>query len=247
MLWHWLIIQENPVKNNKSGVKMVNERKADLAKFLVKLLYNPKVVFENENIQGSDLDEPMVIICNHSRKTHKYRLAEADGPMIRYAFDNKNVCSLVAKDIYEKPIMNSMMRNLDCITVDRFSATTGWVRDCIAEMKKGKSVIIFPEGTTLKTREIDEFKSGFLLLAKAANVKVLPVAIKRNYSLIKKRTMIKVGVPYRLSSNKLIKSERQKEIKRFRDIVVNLYCDITGNNFEEATREHTLQYKTLTK
>lgn len=223
----------------------VKSRKEKLALALVKLLYNPKIVFENKDIQNRELNEPMVIICNHSRKTHKFCLAEADGPFVRYAFYNKKVCSLVAEDIMEKPIMNKMMRNLDCITVDRFSATTGWIRDCIDELKKGKSVVVFPEGTTLKTKEIDEFKSGFLLLAKTANVRILPVAISRKHFFIGRRPVIKIGVPYKLSSEKLTKSERQKELDRFHNIVTDLYCDISGKTTEEAVREHALQYKTL--
>lgn len=222
---------------------MCSEKKANLAKFLVKLCYNPKIVFENETIQGQKLKEPMVIICNHSRKVHKFRVAEADGPMIRYAFLNENVCSLVAKDIIEKPVMNLLMRNLDCIPVDRFSATTGWVRDCVNEMKNGKSVVVFPEGTTLKTKEIAEFKSGFLLLAKSANVKILPVAIYRSFGLFRKRPIIKIGTPHSLGDERLTKTIRKQKTEKFQTIVTRMYCEIAEKSVKDATKEHILQYK----
>ena len=220
--------------------------KEKLALFLVKICYNPKILFEDELVQGRELKEPMVIICNHTRKTNKFRVAEADGPLIRYAFLNKNVCSLAAKDIMVKFPWNFLMKDLDCIPVDRFSASTKWARDCTAELEKGKSIILFPEGTTLKSQEISEFQSGFLLLAKNANVKVLPGVISRTFGLFKRRRpKIKIGIPYELSAEKLTKTIRQQETERFRQIIVDMYCDLTGKSRCEVIKSHRLQYKNL--
>lgn len=221
--------------------------KEKLALFLVKLCYNPKVLFEDESIQGRELKEPMVIICNHTRKTNKFRVAEADGPLIRYAFLNKNVCSLAAKDIMAKFPWKFLMKDLDCIPVDRFSASTKWARDCAEELEKGKSIILFPEGTTLKSQEISNFQSGFLLLAKTANVKVLPVVISRTFGLKRHRPKIKIGVPYALSTEKLTKSTRQQETERFQKIIIEMYCDLTGKSAYEVTREKVHIYKKFKK
>lgn len=221
--------------------------KEKLALFLVKLCYNPKVLFEDEAIQGRELKEPMVIICNHTRKTNKFRVAEADGPLIRYAFLNKNVCSLAAKDIMAKIPWKFLMKDLNCIPVDRFSASTKWARDCAKELENGKSIILFPEGTTLKSQEISEFQSGFLLLAKTANVKVLPVVISRTFGLKRRRPKIKIGIPYALSTEKLTKSTRQQETERFQRIITEMYCDITGKSVYEATKENYHLYKKFKK
>ena len=218
--------------------------KENLACFLVKLCYNPKILFEDESIQSRELNEPFVIICNHTRKTNKFRVAEADGPIIRYAFFNKNVCSLAAKDIMEKFPWNFLMKDLNCIPVDRFSATTKWARDCEAELKNGKSIILFPEGTTLKAREIAEFQSGFLLLAKTAKVKILPVVIHRTFGLLKhRRPKVLIGVPYEITDEKMTKSVRQAETERFQKIVTDLYCKLTGKTEEQATKNNFHLYK----
>lgn len=218
--------------------------KEKLALFLVKLCYNPKILFENESIQGRELKEPMVIICNHTRKTNKFRVAEADGPLVRYAFLNKNVCSLAAKDIMAKFPWKFLMKDLNCIPVDRFSATTKWARDCAKELEKGKSIILFPEGTTLKSQEISEFQSGFLLLAKMSNVKVLPVVIHRTFGLFKRRRPeIKIGTPHTITTEKMTKTIRQQETERFQHILTNLYCELTGKTEEDATKEKFHLYK----
>ena len=218
--------------------------KEKLACFLVKVCYNPRVLFTDESIQGRELKEPMVIICNHTRKTNKFRLAEADGPLIRYAFLNKNVCSLAAKDIMESFPWNFLMKNLDCIPVDRFSSSTKWARDCAEKLEEGKSVILFPEGTTLKSQEISEFQSGFLLLAKMANVRVLPVVIHRTFGIFRKRRpKIEIGIPYAITSEKMTKTVRKQETERFQRIVTRMYCDLTGRSESEATKERLHLYK----
>lgn len=218
--------------------------KEKLACFLVKICYNPKMLFEDENIQNRELNEPYVIICNHTRKTNKFRVAEADGPIIRYAFFNKKVYSLAAKDIMAKFPLNFLMKNLNCIPVDRFSATTKWARDCETELKKGNSIILFPEGTTLKAQEIADFQSGFLLLAKTANVKVLPVVIHRTFGLLKhRRPKVLIGIPYEVTDEKMTKSVRMQETERFQRIVTRMYCSLTGKSEEQATKKQFHLYK----
>lgn len=217
--------------------------KEKLAYFLVKLCYNPKILFEDENIQGRELKEPMIIICNHTRKTNKFRVAEADGPIIRYAFLNKNVCSLAAKDIMESFPWNFLMKDLDCIPVDRFSASTKWARDCADQIKKGKSIILFPEGTTLKAQEIGEFQSGFLLLARTANVRILPVVIHRTFGLKKHCTKVKIGIPQSLTEEKMTKSIRKNETDRFQTIITKMYSDLSGIKIKDVTKIKEHNYK----
>lgn len=219
--------------------------KEKLAYFLVKLCYHPKILLEDESIQSRELQEPMIIICNHTRKTNKFRVAEADGPLIRYAFLNKKVCSLAAKDIMESFPWNFLMKDLDCIPVDRFSTSTKWVRDCTNELKNGKSVILFPEGTTLKNQEISEFQSGFLLLAKTANVKVLPVVIHRTFGFKIHHTKIKIGIPQPISDNKLTKSGRKCETDKFQAIITKMYSDLAGIEINDATKIQKHNYKVL--
>ncbi len=221
----------------------VNTFKEKLACFLVKLCYNPKIYFEDESVQNRILDEPFVIICNHTRKTNKFRVAEADGPIIRYAFFNRNVCSLAAKDIMEMFPWNFLMKDLDCIPVDRFSASTKWARDCSDQLKKGKSVILFPEGTTLKQQEIGDFQSGFILLAKSANVRVLPVVIHRTFGFKKHCTKVKIGVPYSIADEKITKSIRRNETDRFKTIITKMYSDLAGVKISDATEIKSHNYK----
>ena len=140
---------------------------------------------------------------------------------------------------------NFLMKDLDCIPVDRFSNSTKWARDCEDVLKNGKSIVLFPEGTTLKSQEIAKFQSGFLLLAKKANVRVLPVVIHRTFGLNWRRPRIRIGTPYSITAEKLTKSVRQKETEHFQKIITEMYCDLADKSFHEVTKEKIHLYKKL--
>ena len=202
--------------------------------FITRTIYHPKVIFKNEKVQNINLNEPMVIICNHTCKKNKFYLSEADGPIVREVFENKNVCSLSAKDIMEKFPWKYLMKGLKCIPVDRGGLSLGWIRDCEKELRNGNSVIIFPEGTTLKEKAIDEFHSGFVTLAKKVDVKVLPVVIYRDVGIFKEETTVYIGTPEKISESEMTKESRLAETQRFRNIMANMYCQVSGELMEES-------------
>lgn len=198
--------------------------KHELILKLAEFCYKPEIIFENEKIQGRELKEPCVIICNHS--------AIQDGPILRYLFNDENICSLVAKDMMDKIKWKYIVSNASCIPVDRNNASTAWLHDCVTELKNGNSVVIFPEGTTHKENDIDEFKSGFVLLAKTAGVKVLPVATNGIYDLFSRgKLKIKIGTPTELQLGRMSRGAMQKEAERFQGIVAEMYAEINDKKY----------------
>ncbi len=202
---------------------------------LAKILFEPEITFENESVQGNVLNEPCVIICNHSRRTSINKLVGADGAMLRYVFNNSNVCSLMAADLMEKPLLKAVVNGCDCIPVRRNAASTEWLHKCKEKLDEGKSVVIFPEGTTLKEKDIDTFKAGFALLAKMADVKVLPMAIGGVYRpFAKNKLKIKVGVPRKLQIQNGTSSELKKESKRFQHIVEDMFLSLSDDGINQS-------------
>ena len=201
--------------------------KIKIVKGVFEGIFKPEIIFEDKTVQERLLNEPMVIICNHTKRSKQHKFVLADGPTLRCVFMNKNVCSLMAKDILEKPVIRTVMKGLDCIPVDRTAASTQWLRDCKKKLDSGCSVIIFPEGTTIKDKEIDEFKPGFALLAKMAGVRVLPVAVNGKYKVFgKKELKIKIGTPQELSHSTYSRDYLQNETDRFRNIIKEMYNEI---------------------
>ena len=68
-------------------------------------------------------------------------------------------------------------------------------------LKKGKNIVIFPEGTRSKTGKLGEFKKTFAILSVELNIPVVPVAISGAYDVLPKgkrfpRLFKKVSVEY---------------------------------------------------
>jgi 1-acyl-sn-glycerol-3-phosphate acyltransferase len=134
---------------------------------------------------------------------------------------------LSAKDQMEKSwIVGQVLSNNRAIPVNRFGLDTGWIKESIRVMKEGNSMIIFPEGHTSKTGEMDKFRPGFALLATMAGSEVVPIAIDGNYNfLFGKRLRVIVGEPQALTpaENGQRSSEHlQNEADRFGEITKEL-------------------------
>ena len=225
---------------------MANKNKQAFLMKLAKILFEPEITFENEKVQSYTLNEPCVIISNHSRRTSINKLVGADGAMLRYVFNNKNVCSLMAADLMEKPLFKIVVNGCDCIPVRRDAASTEWLHKCKEKLDEGMSVVIFPEGTTLKEKDIEDFKAGFTLLARMANVKILPMAIGGVYRpFAKGKLKIRIGVPMKLQIQKGTSSELKREAQRFQHIVEGMFLSLKDENINQknsldADREEIL-------
>jgi len=112
--------------------------------------------------------EPVVVISNHQ--------AGYDIPLLFAHLTNKP--SFIAKiELSKIPLFAAWMRMLGCLFIDRSSPRKGLESfKAAAEMiKKGQSVILFPEGTRRPT--IIPFKKGSFKLPLMAEVPILPVTI----------------------------------------------------------------------
>ena len=206
-------------------------KKQTLIMFLADKLFHPQILFENESIQNQILNEPLIIICNHSRKTKQNRLTSGDGPIIRYVFNNHNICSLMAEDLMKRPLMKWAISECDCIPVRRNVASTEWLHKCKEKLDEGVSVVIFPEGTTIKKQDIIEFKPGFALLASLANVKILPVAINGTYKPFSKgKLKIKIGIPEELNIKQSTPTELKNKASYFQNKIENMYYSLKEDN-----------------
>lgn len=200
---------------------------------LADLLYGPEIIFENESVQSRSLNEPCVIICNHENLK--------DGALLQYLFKAQGVCSLMAKDMLDKLRWKLVVSGCMCIPVDREKAGTSWIHDCLEQLKNGNSVIIFPEGTTHKENPIEEFKPGFALLAKSADVKILPVAMNGEYRIFTKgRIKFKIGTPTALRKSSMTRNYIQNEADRFQQIVSDMYYEL-GNDENYSNEEIEMQ------
>ena len=154
---------------------------------LTHLLYRPKVYYESGKSPRGRVKKPSVITCNHLRGS--------DGAVISAIFSHKRIHPLAAKRWYNTWYMYPFMRAGYAIPIER--GGTAWIRASVEELERGDSILIFPEGMSVPGPEIRPFKPGFLLLARAAGVPVVPLYMEGCYNRpFLKRLRIVVGTPY---------------------------------------------------
>ncbi len=98
---------------------------------------------------------------------------------------------IAKKELYSSPFFGLFVRNAGSILIDREkSQMSGFFADVKAEVQKGDSVFIFPEGTRNTTdKSVTAFKEGSRLIALKNKLPILPVYIKDNAREILKEAL----------------------------------------------------------
>lgn len=100
---------------------------------------------------------------------------------------------LVSKQEVKKiPLIRTWMELLDCVFIDRDNArqSVAALGEAAKNMtQRGRSFIIFPEGTRSRGDEMGEFKNGGFRAALKAGVPVVPVVIDGTYKVMEANHM----------------------------------------------------------
>ncbi len=84
------------------------------------------------------------------------------------------------KELGKIPVISRWMRLIECSFIDRkdLRQSLKAIQQAQKTLQSGQSMVIFPEGTRSKKKEMSAFKPGSLKLAQKAQVPILPVAIQ---------------------------------------------------------------------
>lgn len=92
---------------------------------------------------------------------------------------------IAKKELFDIPIFGHSMRHGGYIPLDRGDGRKALksMEEAADQIRGGKSVIIFPEGTRTRDGKLLPFKRGGFLLAARAGVPVVPVTINGSYQI----------------------------------------------------------------
>ena len=156
--------------------------------FLMHLLFHIKVV-NKDNIPKA----PYILVGNHKHNFDAFMLISSTKDTVRF---------LAKKELIDGPF-GFLFKHLALIPVDRTRHNPEAIKEAKDVLLNNGVVGIFPEGTFNKTEYIIRpFKMGAVKIASDTHVKIVPFAIKGNYSLFK-RTEIIFGKPYEIESQDL--------------------------------------------
>lgn len=138
------------------------------------------------SIQGQeniDIDKSYVVVANHQSTLDIMSCFLAVPLPIRY---------LAKKELFRIPILAQGMRAVGIVEVDR-SAGSAIHADVNRKAKllvsKGRSLIIYAEGTRPRNGELHPFKKGAFTMAIASQLPILPVTIHGTYEAWKPGTL----------------------------------------------------------
>jgi len=147
----------------------------------IKIYYKEVTV---KNTRALEHDGPMIIIANHPNTL-------MDAWMIGYAC-SKPIYFMAKSTFFNSPLKRKILKSLNMIPINRQVDgkikginNTDSFEACYQLLEEGKTLVVFPEGTSIPERKLRELKSGTARIALEAearnngnlNLKIVPIGL----------------------------------------------------------------------
>ncbi len=120
-------------------------------------------------------DGPVLYASNHQSYFDPIILGIATGP--------RPFFSMARRTLWETGWLAWLINSLNAIPVDQDAADIRSIRQCVAALKAGHALEIFPEGARTPDGDVHGFSRGTLLLIKQAKPTIVPIAIDGAYDV----------------------------------------------------------------
>lgn len=139
---------------------------------------------------------------------------------------------LAKQELFRIPVFAQGMRAVGMIPIDRGNSTKARksLDKAVEEIKKGVSVIIFPEGTRTKDGNIQPFKKGGFVLAIKGGIPIAPMVLTGAREIMQKKDLhlhkgtIQIEFLDPVPTENFKYEQRQELIKTIRDRIVRHYA-----------------------
>lgn len=182
-----------------------------------------------------DLRHPVIYMANHLSTFDILAMAVAIPGTVRF---------IAKKELFRIPFLAQGMRRVGMISIDRGNSQQAKksLADAAEKMKKGVSVIIFPEGTRSRDGKIQRFKKGGFILAIKGKFPIVPTAIRGSFGIMRKKSLkvgkgrIEVEFLQPVAAEKYSYTQRNDLLQEvYRQIVNKLDQQSAGENPDEGT------------
>jgi len=180
------------ISSEEKGKKIVSKLKRNFAIFVIKLTKSQvEVIYDNKENFNAFSEKNLLIVSNHQ--------SFVDIPLLLGYFP-KSVGFIAKKEIRKWLIFNLWMDRAQCVFLDRKNPKNAVksIKIAMNHIKKGNSIVVFPEGTRTNDGSIKEFKKGSFKLATETETNIIPVSIINTYEVMNKHK-------FKINKNKKIK------------------------------------------
>jgi len=155
--------------------------------------------------------------------------SQLDIPVLEKILEPYNIRFLAKKSLFKIPFFGWGIKALGYVPVERKDPKEGLksVLACIEKLKKGISLVIFPEGTRSPTGELLPFKLGGFVIPLKSKVNVVPISIWGTRNILpkgalwfknpsNKKVWVYIGKPIEIKDLNSRDKERLAQIVRER-------------------------------
>lgn len=166
------------------------------------LVFKRKVYYENRFQQKRALGKGCLIVSNHR--------GWIDYIVLMFVFFFRKVRPVVSYEIYHKnKVLTFFLDVIGAIPLGKVSWDPSYVEVTVEQLRKGKAVMIFPEGHFLKKDELLPFGNIYLRIAAEACVPIVPFYTDGVYSFFH-RNRVMIGEPYYVTNFAQIEGDKEK-------------------------------------
>lgn len=128
-----------------------------------------QLTVEGRQVLEARIGKPTLYIANH--------LSNADGIILNQLLSANSVTFLAGVKLGDTALTAFFLKTVEHIPINPDTPDTHAIRAALQHLQTQGSVVIFPEGTRSRAGGLLKAKSGFLLLARMANVPIVPIAL----------------------------------------------------------------------
>ena len=175
-------------KQKKHKIFRLDKLPMDMARVLMLVMvpfYRIRRVYMGSEERVKALKGGVILAANHT--------GFRDPFVISAAFWKRRVFYVVAEVVMNSRIRNFFLSAAGCIRIDRNITDTKAIKDCVAVLKEGFALELFPQGAI--GEDENSFKSGISLIASLAKVPILPMFVVKRKSIFQRQILV-MGDPF---------------------------------------------------
>jgi 1-acyl-sn-glycerol-3-phosphate acyltransferase len=222
--------------------KIVNNPRLGLrfAKLLDRmLLFFAELAYQVQGIEKLAVNQGYVYVGNHR--------SFADVAVVFLVLPG-DLRYLAKKELFKIPLVSFALRTLGIIEVDRSDPDEAAksIDRAVDELKAGRSIILFPEGTRSRLKGMLPFKKGAFVLAIKAQVPVVPFTLIGTDNALKPDTIflypaqVKVILHEPIQTKGMSLEDRNDLLERTRQIIESTFLAHQAREKEETPAEELL-------
>lgn len=180
---------------------------------LIKIFFR----FEVRGRENMPSDGNIILISNHK--------SFLDPVFMLAAIENRRIIPVAKKELFKIPVLSFFMRKIEAIPIDRDKPGISTVKEILKQIKAGRVLGIFPEGTRSNMQTFMPAKPGVAMFAIKSKSNIVPMSIITTYRPFSKVRVI-IDKPIDLTEhhvNKVPKTEYLGISQKLMDVVVENY------------------------